>query len=352
VKHHPLKRPASIDEVSRFIARRSAGIGTAIVVAIAVVSATLVAYFVWWLVTPVMPPHVVEVSATVALVVATPIAAYLVQIIRRLDDSRRAIESSAHQLAMARDEAEYANRCKSRFLASASHELRTPLNAIIGFSEIIMSERFGPPGNRRYSEYVRDIHQSGTHLLGIINDILDLSKLEAGAVAVGTKVEVNLDELIRDCRKTVTVMAEETSVDVQFEAGRAHITAIANERMVRQILLNLLSNAIKFTPGGGQVWIGLDLEDNGDVKVNVRDTGVGMTPEDVRAAIQPFAQFNSELQRKYQGTGLGLSLVKAMVEAHGGVLTIESVPKKGTSVSFTLPRTAPADRVVVKPYAA
>ncbi len=245
----------------------------------------------------------------------------------------------AHEAALfeAVDAAEAANRAKSEFLANMSHELRTPLNAIIGFSDVINEEHFGAIGNPRYKSYVGDILLSARHLLTLINDILDVAKIEAGKL----ELEEAAAEPAELCRQTLRL--------VEDRAARAGI-ALACElpgdlprlridpRKVKQILLNLLSNAIKFTPRGGRVELAAGRRADGGFGFSVRDSGIGIAPEDQPTALAPFGQVDSQLARKFDGTGLGLPLSRALANLHGGDLELDSAPGQGTIVTVTLPK--------------
>jgi signal transduction histidine kinase len=234
----------------------------------------------------------------------------------------------------AKESAEKSNRVKSEFLAVMSHELRTPLNAIIGFSEMIGSEILGP-GLPRYREYANDINGAGVHLLNLINDILDLSKAEAGKLELVLE-PVNVAELIKECARLVRGRAAEQSLRITL--GIVDLPLLMIDRLrVKQILLNLLSNAIKFTPEGGNVSIEVERDSAGSVVVSVRDTGIGIAPEMIPLAFEPFRQVDSALSRKFEGTGLGLSLVKTLIELHGGRVKLESELGKGVLVVVTFP---------------
>jgi len=247
------------------------------------------------------------------------------------------------QLYLAKVGAETANRTKSEFLANMSHELRTPLNAIIGYSEIIKKGMFGPL-SERYREYSSDIFDSGTHLLALINDILDLSKLEAGQFELQEE-DVDLSAAIRAAMHLIETTAEKSKVRVSVAPGTdAPLLVRADDRRLRQILINLLSNAVKFTPEGGRVRVSTAVTSQG-VAIAVSDTGIGMTPDHIAKAIEPFRQIDSKLSRKYEGTGLGLPLAKHLVELHGGMLIIESKVNVGTTVTATLP----LERIVDQP---
>jgi signal transduction histidine kinase len=242
------------------------------------------------------------------------------------------------QLYLAKVGAETANRTKSDFLATMSHELRTPLNAIIGFSEVIKSGMFGPL-SARYREYGNDIFNSGTHLLALINDILDLSKLEAGQFELHDE-EVDLAASVRACLHLVEPQVQRSKIQISEGIDPDLPPLRADERRMRQILINLVSNAVKFTPEGGRVRITASRR-NGGLAIAIRDTGIGMTPEQIPQALAPFRQIDSKLSRKYEGTGLGLPLTKHLVELHGGTLSIESTINIGTTVTVFLP----ADRL-------
>ncbi len=241
-------------------------------------------------------------------------------------------------LLRARREAENANKAKSEFLASMSHEFRTPLNAILGFSEIIREEVMGEVAPAVYREYGGYIHDAGGHLLNLINNVLDLSKMEAGRfeLHLGT---VRLAEIVDSCRSMIHGSAEIAGVGVSVIVAPEIPPLMLDALRVKQILLNLLSNAVKFTPAGGQVVITAGVAADGGVVLAVADTGIGMDPRQIPAALQPFQQIDGVLSRRYQGTGLGLSLAKRLTELHGGALDVESAPGVGTTVRVFLPKT-------------
>lgn len=240
------------------------------------------------------------------------------------------------ELRDARDIAERANKTKSEFLATVSHELRTPLNAIIGFSEIIRDELLGPIGNPDYVEYVRDIHASGAHLLELINDILDVSKAEAGKIELHEDF-VDVSEAIRSAVRLIAERAEVSGVHVNVDIPDTTPCLRADERHLQQMLLNLLSNAVKFTQLGGSIFVKPETMDDGALAICVKDTGIGIAPEDMAQALMPFGQVDSALNRHCEGTGLGLPLTKKLVELHGGRLEINSTQGKGTEVWLFFP---------------
>jgi len=248
-------------------------------------------------------------------------------------------------LREAKEHAEQTSRAKSDFLATMSHELRTPLNAIIGFSELIAAETFGPI-TPRYVEYARDIHNSGNHLLDIINDILDLSKIEAGKLELSDDT-VDVGRVADSCLRLVEARAQQNGIMLTRDVAPGLPGLRADARAVKQILLNLLSNAIKFTPSGGQVRLTARPAPGGGLLASVADTGIGMKPEDVPRALEPFAQIESTLTRRFEGTGLGLPLCRRLAELHGGSLELESELGRGTVATVYFP----AGRAVTAPPA-
>ncbi len=253
----------------------------------------------------------------------------------QLEASQEKLALLARKYEVAMTRAEAANQAKSEFLANMSHELRTPLNAINGFSEIMAAELFGPLGDERYKGYAHDIHNSGQHLLSLINDILDMAKIEAGKMTLHYE-PVSLQEVCDDAVRLMRGRVEEAGLTLSVEAD--DVPAIeADQRGLKQVLLNLISNAVKFTPEGGAVVVALSRKGDDRVAVAVADTGIGIAAEDLARLAQPFEQVESQHSKTTQGTGLGLSLTKALIEMHGGRLAIESEPGRGTIVSFDLP---------------
>ena len=233
--------------------------------------------------------------------------------------------------------AEAASRAKSEFLANMSHELRTPLNAIIGFSTILKDESFGPIGSGRYKEYAGDICNAGQHLLTIINDVLDLVKVDSGKMTVHAGV-VDLRATAMSVAKLVERDAAAGGVMLSLEMDSTLPPIVCDDTKLRQVLMNLLSNAIKFTPAGGCVTLGVaQSADPRKVRVTVSDTGIGMREADIPIALAPFGQIDSALNRKHAGTGLGLPLSQRLMQLLGGDLEIESAPGKGTVVTIVLP---------------
>jgi len=242
------------------------------------------------------------------------------------------------ELVAAKRSAETANSQKSEFLARISHEIRTPLNAIIGFSEVMMEERFGPVGSQRYRDYLHDIHVSGTHMLSLINDLLDLSKIEAGKMELAFE-SVAVNETIQECVALMQPQANRERIIIRTSLSAEVPNVVADQRSLRQILLNLLSNAVKFTGAGGQVIVATALEDNGEVTLRIRDTGIGMSEKDIETAMKPFRQVGQKARGRGEGTGLGLPLTKALVEANRATFAIDSAPNQGTLVKITFPTT-------------
>ncbi len=253
-------------------------------------------------------------------------------------------ETAREEALVARDSAERANRLKSTFLATLSHEVRTPLNAIIGFSELMQGQIYGSLGDTRYGEYSNLIHGAGHHLLSLINDVLDMSKIEAGKFELHRQ-RFDIREIVRDCADLMGDRAAQDGVALIEDVPATPLFVEADRRAMKQILLNLLSNAVKFTPRDGKITIAALLS-NGTLVLSVTDTGVGIAPDQVSRLGNPFVQVRSSAGASHEGTGLGLALVRALAEIHDGTLKIESVMDRGTTVSVSIPAVASGNSVI------
>jgi PAS domain S-box-containing protein len=255
-------------------------------------------------------------------------------VVRDITQWKRAEE----ELTQARAQAERASSQKTDFLARVSHEIRTPLNAIIGFSELMMDEKFGPIGNDRYRDYLRDINRSGNHVLDLVNDLLDISKIEAGQQEMAYEA-VSLNDTLSETVAMMQPQANRERVIIRSSFASRLPEVVADLRSVRQIALNLLSNAVRYTQAGGQVIVSTAYEPSGDIVMRVRDTGIGMSQAEIEQALKPFKQINALKRGRGDGTGLGLPLTKAMVEANRAKFSILSTPGEGTLVEITFPST-------------
>lgn len=240
------------------------------------------------------------------------------------------------ELRNAKRAAETANAHKTEFLARVSHEIRTPLNAIIGFSDMMASEHFGPVGHPRYIEYAGDIGRSGRHVLDIVNDLLDISKIEAGEMELDFGA-VEINDAVSEAVSLVQPQANSQRVIIRTSLSAAVPNVVADGRSIKQIALNILANAIRFTPSGGQIVVSTSYEANGSVMLRIRDTGVGMTRGELDQAMKPFRQVTTGARKRGDGTGLGLPLTKAMAEANRAHFSITSAPNEGTLVEISFP---------------
>lgn len=259
---------------------------------------------------------------------------------REAEHQASALERTAKRAAEAQLRAEQAARVKTDFVAHISHELRTPLNAVIGFGELLERQIFGPLGNPKYIEYAHDIRESGQHLLSLINDVLDLSKIEAGRMELNWETLVP-QEVVRASLVLVSAQANARGTPIRIEVSDDLPLLHGDARAIKQILVNLLSNALKFTPSGGDVRIVAEAEDDG-VLFTVSDDGPGMTPAEIEIALTPFGQVSGMVADSERGTGLGLALANRLAELHGHPLEIRSAPGRGTRVSFRVPRSESA----------
>jgi signal transduction histidine kinase len=258
---------------------------------------------------------------------------------RRLEESLSAAteraESAREEAIVAKDAAEKANRMKSMFLATMSHELRTPLNAVIGFSQLMEDETFGPLGSPRYHEYTGLVQKAGRHLLDLINDILDMSKIEAGKFELNRE-QIDVRQIITECTSLMRERAKRGGITLREEVPAEPLLVDADPRAVKQILLNLLSNAVKFTPEGGRVTTRV-VSSGHRIALSVEDTGVGIPADQLYRLGNPFVQLRNNAGSTHEGTGLGLALVRSLAEMHGGQLRIDSVEGHGTTVTVELP---------------
>jgi signal transduction histidine kinase len=285
----------------------------------------------------------------IALVGVGAILGVLALLIGRLNAAEREIARRAEveralrdKLAVATAAAERAselNRTKSQFFAQVTHELRTPLNAILGFSEALRAQLFGPVANARYLEYAGLIYDAGGHLLSLINDLLDNSRIEAGKMEIAP-VRASAAALVRSALDLVELLAQRRNIATAAFGLEACPDLNVDPRAMKQVLVNLLSNAIKYTPAGGRVEVRAARRDDGRVAIAIADTGIGMSGDDLRVAFEPFGRAAAAEARRQQGTGLGLSLARSLVRLHGGELTLASRPASGTTATIILPASA------------
>lgn len=275
---------------------------------------------------------IADVIVTTALLELSQKRRFMVTTIRDITERKNMIRN----LRRAKEDADAANRAKSSFLANMSHELRTPLNAIIGFSELMRNKTFGPVGNPKYEDYLEDIHISARHLLEIINDVLDMSKIEAGKVEL-VESEVSVEEVLESVLRIMSDRAEAAQITLDFQVADKLPHIRADQRLLRQILINLVSNSVKFSQAGQSVRVNASMLPDSHMRISVEDAGCGIPQEKLKHVLEPFGQVADPKYYSGQGTGLGLPLAKAMAELHGGKLTLESQEGVGTRVFLDLP---------------
>ena len=276
--------------------------------------------------------RIADVILTTSLLELSQKRKFMVATLRDITERKNMMRN----LRRAKEDADSANRAKSAFLANMSHELRTPLNAIIGFSELMKNEMFGPVGNAKYLEYLADVHFSARHLLEIINDVLDMSKIEAGKVEL-IESEVRMVEIFDSVGKIMGQRAQDAGLELAFGLQEELPNIKADQRLVRQMLINLVANAVKFSPAGSKIRINAAVLENRNFRISVEDSGIGIPQDKIKTVLEPFGQAYDPQYYKGQGTGLGLPLAKAMVELHGGALAIASVENVGTRVFLDFP---------------
>ncbi len=314
---------------------------------VSVVLAETIAATTWYSLYGVYGPPVLVTAGIVTIATALPIITLVIYLIKKheaatrehiagLERQKNNLKETADQLARALDVADRANRSKSEFLATMSHELRTPLNAVIGFSLMIKDESCGPVGSNEYRDYAGHINSAAQHLLDLITDILDLSKLEAGREVLQEEV-ISVPDVIESARRLVFQRRKETCAELELDICDDLPWLFADERKLKQILVNLLSNAFKFTEADGRVTLRVWCRPDSGFVIQVEDSGIGISPDDIPKALSQFVQIDSRHNRKYAGTGLGLPLAKALVERHGGSLDLQSRPGVGSTVTLRFP---------------
>lgn len=330
-----------LNAANRWLGRCHPVLATAILVAVCVVGSQLLLVICSAIFAQPLTIRMFLICAIVTILAATPVILHAQNLLRAQRAARYRLKLMTRELAIALHNAEDVNNSRTAQFAAMSHELRTPMNAIVGFSDILRNERFGPMQNARYLEFAGDINDSAQHLLDLINNLLDLAKLEAGGFDTRDTEAVEVEDAIEMAVRLLRPLAakQEVTVSIDVDAPGLHILAI--ERMLRQILINLLSNAIKFTLPQGRVEIALRRSATGYAEIRVSDSGIGMTPADIRAAFMPFGQVDSMLSRRHAGTGLGLPLAKAMTELNHGQLEVTSTPGEGTVVTLRFPALEP-----------
>ena len=333
----PSRLLRQVNAANRWLGRCHPALATAILVAVCAIGTEILLVICGALFEQPLTGKMYLICAIITVLVATPVILHAQLLLRAQRAARYRLKLMTRELAIAVHNAEGVNTSRTAQFAAMSHELRTPMNAIVGFSDILRNERFGPMQNARYLEFAGDINDSAQHLLDLINNLLDLAKLEAGGFDPRDMAAVEVEDAIEMAVRLLRPLAtkQEVAVSIDVDAPGLHVLAI--ERMLRQIMINLLSNPIKFTLPQGRVEIALRRSASGDAEIRVSDSGIGMTPADIRAAFLPFGQVDSMLSRRHAGTGLGLPLAKAMAELNHGQLELTSTPGEGTVVTLRFP---------------